>query len=76
MKVQFSQRICGGERKELLAPIAEINGQNVHYAGAPTFAYEAAGWSIDKNNLASSPVFSYDNIELHTSQLELLKAAG
>ena len=78
MKAQFKQRITGtGERKTLLTPIAEQAEQSVQYAGAPSFAYTAAGWSIDKNNIVASPVFELeDKLENITSLPGLLLDAG
>lgn len=78
MKAQFTQKIVGtGERKGLLTPIAENAGQSVQYAGAPTFAYTAAGWAVDKNNVVASPEFEIDS-ELGEITLlpELLRDTG
>lgn len=78
MKAQFTQKITGtGERKALLTPIAEQAGQSVQYAGAPTFAYTAAGWAVDKNNVVASPVFELeDALESTVNLPELLREAG
>jgi len=72
MKVQFSQKVSGG-RKRLLAPIAERAQEEVRYAGAPTFAYKAAGWSVDKNNVLISPVFEINEIDSYACIPELLR---
>lgn len=78
MKIMFTQKIFSpSERKALLTPIAEQAGQSVQYAGAPSFAYTAAGWSVDKNNMVSSPTFDIGcELELQISQPELLREAG
>jgi len=78
MKAQFTQKIIGtGERKALLIPFGEKAGQSVQYAGAPTFAYTAAGWSVDKSNMVSSPVFEIDDELENIAHLpELLRDVG
>jgi hypothetical protein len=78
MNAQFTQKITGsGERKALLAPIAQQAGQSVQYAGVPSFAYTAAGWSVDKNNMVFSPVFEIENeLKENAALAELLKDAG
>lgn len=73
MKAQFSQKISG-ERKRLLAPIAEKAQEAVRYAGAPTFAYKAAGWLVDKYNVVTSPVFEIDELETYACIPELLRS--
>ena len=74
MKAQFTQKIIGtGERKTLLIPIAEKAEQSVQYAGAP-FAYTAAGWSVNRDSVVSSPEFEIDSeLECHASSPELLR---
>jgi hypothetical protein len=78
MKAQFTQKIIGtGERKTLLIPIAEKAEQSVQYAGAPSFAYTAAGWSVNRDSVVSSPEFEIDSeLERHASLPELLRDAG
>lgn len=39
----------GAERKRLVNTIAEWLGEDVHYCGAPTFAYEIGRFTIEKN---------------------------
>lgn len=77
MKALFFQKVTGGERKHILAPIAEKFERDVQYAGAPTFAYQAADWSVDKNNMVVSPVFEIESeLEQHAGFMELLQQAG
>ena len=39
----------GAERKRLVKNISEWLGEDAHYCGAPTFAYEIARFTVDKN---------------------------
>ena len=39
----------GAERKRLVKTIAEWLGEDVHYCGAPTFAYEIGRFTVEKN---------------------------
>ena len=39
----------GAERKRLVNTIAEWLGEDVHYCGAPTFAYEIGRFTVEKN---------------------------
>ena len=39
----------GTERKRLVKTISEWLGEDAHYCGAPTFAYEIARFTVDKN---------------------------
>lgn len=43
----------GAERKRLVKTIAEWLGEDAHYCGAPTFAYEIARFTVDKNGSLS-----------------------
>lgn len=45
-----------GEKKNAVAYIAGILDTEVKYMGMPSAAYEAKGWSIDRNMLLKSPV--------------------
>ena len=38
----------GAERKRLVNTIAEWLGEDVHYCGAPTFAYEIGRFTVEK----------------------------
>lgn len=39
----------GAERKRLVKTLAEWLGEDVHYCGAPTFAYEIGRFTVEKN---------------------------
>ena len=39
----------GAERKRLVKTIAEWLGEEVHYCGAPTFAYEIGRFTVEKS---------------------------
>ena len=39
----------GAERKRLVKTIAEWLGEDVHYCGAPTFAYEIGRFTVEKD---------------------------
>ena len=47
MKINYN--VQGPKRKELVKLIARFTGYEAKYCGAPTFAYEVGGFSIDKN---------------------------
>ena len=52
---RFAQQIIGQERKVIAAVIATTLGGEARYAGAPTLAYEACGWHINKQGVVTSP---------------------
>jgi hypothetical protein len=56
MKAQFSQKMTG-ERKAVMQGVAAATGAGVRYQGAPSFAYEAGCWHIDRAGVLTSPVF-------------------
>lgn len=60
MKAQFSQKMSG-ERKAVIQAVGTILGAEVKYTGAPSFAYEADAWSINRNGYLASPVIDMDN---------------
>ena len=43
------------ERKALAQALAEITFSELAYAGAPTFAYQIAYYTVDKNGVVSYP---------------------
>ena len=43
----------GAERKRLVKTIAEWLGEDVHYCGAPTFAYEIGRFTVEKDGSLS-----------------------
>ena len=45
--------VQGNKRKELAQTMADWLGCNVQYKGAPTFAYEVAYFTIDRNGALS-----------------------
>lgn len=47
--------VTGGERKKLVATIAEWLGYGQKYLGAPTFAYEIGAVRVDKDGTATLP---------------------
>lgn len=47
MTINF--HVPGSKRKELVNAVSEWLGEDVHYCGAPTFAYESERFSIDRN---------------------------
>jgi len=51
----LSERAQGRERKEIMNVISELVGKPVYYAGAPTFAFESGGWTLDRNGTLTSP---------------------
>ena len=59
MQAQFSQKMSG-DRKAIMAAIAAATNTEAKYKGAPSFAYEAGGWYIDREGVLTSPVFGMD----------------
>jgi len=54
----------GAERKRLVKTIAEWLGEEAHYCGAPSFAYEIDRFTVDKNGTVScSDLVSSEVIE-------------
>lgn len=53
--IRFSFKVTGLERKQITSVIADILGTSPKYAGAPTFQYLVAGWTIDRNGLVITP---------------------
>ena len=51
MEIKFN--IEKHERKALMQKIAEMLKEDVHYLGAPTFAYEVAFFTMDRNGVLS-----------------------
>jgi len=47
--MQINYNLKGNARKELVKAISEITGIQSRYKGAPTFAYEIGGVTVDKN---------------------------
>ena len=73
---RFSQKVAGQERKVIAAVIAEALGGQVRYAGAPGFAYEANGWSIDRDGVVHSPEIGLDEIKSVRPVIDALNIAG
>lgn len=53
--MQINYNRTGPQRKALVAAISAITGQAASYKGAPTFAYEIGGITVDKAGTVSSP---------------------
>ena len=54
----------GAERKRLVNTIAEWLGEDVHYCGAPTFAYEIGRFTVEKNgSLTFSDLIDSEGVE-------------
>ena len=54
----------GAERKRLVNTISEWLGEEPHYCGAPTFAYEIARFTVEKNgNLTFSDLVDSEVVE-------------
>ena len=58
MKLNYNA--TGDNRKKLVGAISEILNAPMHYKGAPTFAYEVGGYTIDK----AGTVTGKDNLDL------------
>lgn len=51
--MELNYNVTGAERKKLVAAISEILTLPAKYLGAPSFAYEVGGVTIDKNGTVS-----------------------
>jgi len=60
IKMQINYNLTGPNRKSLVNAISQELNISAKYLGAPTFAYEIAGYNVDKNGVLSGP----DNSEL------------
>lgn len=74
--MKFEQRVTGQDRKVIASVIAEALNAPVNYAGAPSFVYEAGGWSVDKKSLLRSPDLQPDDLSVIKTVFDALKAAG
>lgn len=54
--MKFEQKVTGHKRKVIATVIAEALSVPARYAGIPSFAYKAGGWTVDKDNNLKSPV--------------------
>jgi hypothetical protein len=73
---RFSQKVAGQERKVIAAVIAEALEGQVRYAGAPGFAYETDGWSVDRDSVVHSPEIGLDEIKSIRPVIDALNIAG
>lgn len=53
--IKLSFKVIGLERKQVAAVIADTIGEQVKYAGAPSFNYNAGRWTIDKQGIVTTP---------------------
>ena len=53
--LRFSFKVTGLERKQVASVIAATIGEQVIYAGVPSFNYNAGGWTIDKRGIVTIP---------------------
>ena len=70
----YSFKVIGLERKQIVSTIAGVLGEEVKYLGPPTFAYQIAGWMVDRNGVVTSPEIK-DN-KIFRMVLHALKTAG
>ncbi len=49
--MQINYNVTGPKRKSLVSAISQELNATIKYLGAPTFAYEVAGYHIDKNGM-------------------------
>lgn len=69
----YSFKVRGIERKQVASTIAEALGEDVKYAGAPTFNYQAGGWKIDRESRVTTPEIQKDTLR---TVLDALKTVG
>jgi len=73
----YSFKVTGLERKLVATTIANTIGEQVVYAGAPSFNYNAGGWTIDRNCSVTTPEtgFAEEHVTLRM-MLDALSIAG
>lgn len=67
----YDFNVTGADRKRLASAISAFAGEDVHYCGAPSFAYEVGGFHIDRNG-----VVSFDDREKAEGLTEVLADQG
>ena len=72
----YSFEVTGLERKQVATIIAEALGEQVKYAGPPSFSYQVSSWTIDRNCLVTTPELATIELELLRKVLDALKNAG
>ena len=70
----YSFKASGIERKQIASVIAEALCEEVKYQGPPSFAYQTAGWMIDRNGVVTSP--EIEDEQILRTVLNILKTAG
>ncbi|MHB1654159.1 MAG: hypothetical protein ACYCVD_17040 [Desulfitobacteriaceae bacterium] len=53
--LRFSFKVTSLERKQVVSVIADTIGEPAKYAGAPSFNYNAGGWTIGKQGIVTTP---------------------
>ena len=71
----YSLKVTGLERKRLAAVIAGALGVEVKYTGVPSFSYQVAGWTINREGLLTSPEIPIANKENLWTLMNVIKAA-
>lgn len=64
--MEIKYNVSGSGRKKLVQAISEITGEPMKYLGAPTFAYEVGGITVDKKGM-----ISFDN-RVGNGEIDLL----
>jgi len=75
--IRFTFKVTGLERKQVAVVIADTIGEQVIYAGVPSFNYIAGGWTIDKQGIVTTTEtgFKDEHVTLRMV-LDALKIAG
>ncbi|AFM40320.1 hypothetical protein Desaci_1294 [Desulfosporosinus acidiphilus SJ4] len=69
-------KVTGLERKQIACIIGEAVGQDISYAGAPSFFYRAGDWTIDRDSVITSPETPLHDKDNLRKILAALKAVG
>lgn len=72
----FTFKVTGLERKQIASVVGEAIGQDISYAGAPSFSYKAGDWTIDRDSVITSPEIPLADKDSLRKVLAALKAAG
>jgi len=75
--LRFAFKVTGLERKQVASVIADTIGEQVIYAGVPSFNYNAGGWAINKQGIITTPEMGIkeEHVTLR-SVLDALNIAG
>lgn len=76
IKIQFSLRVTGQERKSIAAAISGSINAPVKYTGVPSCAYQIGGWTLDRKSVLYSPELEENELLTIKPVITTLNAVG